>query len=190
MPNTRNDRVIPKSSKRTEKRRVLAGTSGQGQPWVWDVVDGLDVATEQVSPARRWCRHLDWSPDGTMLVVGGKGLGRVILFHLKSRSITQERVLSPEKSPEKLRLVAGLFLEVTKVRFLDGGRKIAWKCACGDGLEVYDFRDNRKWRFAPAQGLAWGWANGDFYVLEDKGMIASVDADAVRFWKAPFCEGK
>ena len=73
---------------------------------------------------------------------------------------------------------------------MDGGKKITFTCACDDGLELYDFQDNRKWRFAPAQGLDRGWSSGVFFVLEEKKMIASIDADAVRFWKVPFGEGE
>lgn len=169
--------------------RFLAGTSGQGHLWVWGVVHGMEVVGGPVvTPG--WCWTLDWSPDGKGLVVGGKGLGRVVVFDLKRQSVVQERVLSVEESPELLRQMGGSFLEVTKVQYLDRGRKMAFKaCGSDDGLEVYNFVANRKWRFAPERGLDMGWAyGGDFVVLQGKGMIASVDSDAVRFWKVPFGE--
>lgn len=121
-----------------------------------------------------------------------EGLGRVVVFDLKRQSVVQERVLNVEESPELLRQMGGSFLEVTKVQYLDRGRKMALKaCGSDDGLEVYDFVANRKWRFAPERGLDRGWAfGGDLVVLQRKGMIASVDSDAVTFWKVPFGEGE
>lgn len=168
--------------------RFFAGTSGQGRLWVWDVVHGLEVTTHDLLSWGRWHRHLDWSPHGKRLVIGSQKLGGVVVFDVQSQSVVQERVLSTRKSPEALQRMGSSFLEVNGVRYVDGGRKIVFKCACDDGLEVYDFLENRKWRFAPPQGLDRGWSSGDFVLLEEKGMIASIDADAVRFWKVPFGE--
>ena len=171
--------------------RFFAGTSGEGCLWVWDVLHGLEVATHKLEIATRetgsgsWHRCLDWSPTGKQVVFGGR-LGRVVVFDLKSQSVVQERILSTKKSPELLQEMGSSFLVISGVRYMDEGRKIAFKYACDDGLEVYDFLENRKWRFAPAHGLDRGWSNAGFVVLEEKGMIASVDADAVRFWKVPF----
>ena len=170
--------------------RFFAGTSGQGRLWVWDVVHGLEATTYDLLSLGQWHRHLDWSPDGKRLVIGSDELGRVVMFDVKSQSVVQERVLSMRKSPEALQRMGSRYLEVSEVRYVDGGRKIAFRCACDDGLEVYDFLKNRKWRFAPAQGLDRSWSSGDFVVLEEKEMIASIDADAVRFWKVPFGEGE
>ena len=167
--------------------RFFAGTSGQGRLWVWDVVHGLEVTTHDLQSLGS-LRHLDWSPDGKQLVIGSEMLGAVVIFDVKSQSVVQKRVLSAKKSPEALRRMASSFLEVQEVRYMDGGKKIAFKCTCDDGLELYDFLENRKWRFAPAQGFDRGWSNGVFLVLEEKKMIASIDADAVRFWKVPFGE--
>ena len=169
--------------------RFFAGTNGQGRLWMWDVVHGLEVATHKLSLGK-WHRHLDWSPNGKRLVIGGQDLGGVVVFDVKSQSVVQERVLSTRKSPELLQQMGSSYTEISEVRYLDEGRKIAFKCACDDGLEVYDFLENRKWRFAPAQGLDRGWSSAGFVVFEEKGMIASVDADAVRFWKVPFGEGE
>ena len=110
------------------------------------------------------------------------------MFDVKSQSVVQERVLSTKKSPEALQKMGSSFLEVHAVRYVDGGRKIAFRCASDDGLEVYDFLENRKWRFAPAQGLDRGHSRGNIVVLEEKAIIASIDADAVRFWRVPFGE--
>lgn len=168
--------------------RFFAGTSGQGRLWVWDVVHGLEVTTHDLLSWGQWHRHLDWSPHWERLVIGSEKLGGVVVFDVQSQSVVQERVLNTRKSPEALQQMGSSFLEVNWVRYVDGGRKIAFKCACNNSLGVYDFLENRKWRFAPPQGLDRGWSSGDFVVLEEKGMIASIDADAVRFWKVPFGE--
>lgn len=169
--------------------RFFAGTSGQGRFWVWDIVHGLEVATSDLPS--KWCRSLDWSPDGKRLVIGCQGLGRVVVFDLKSQSVVQERVLSMKESPALLQRMGGSYLGVNKVQYLQGGRMIAFRAGSDDAVEVYDFLKNRKWRFAPEQGLDRGWAfGGKFVVLKEKGMIASVDSDAVRVWKVPFGEGE
>lgn len=169
--------------------RFFAGTSGQGRLWVWDVVHGVEVVAGS-DLSRRWCRTLDWSPDGKQIVVGCQGLGRVVVFDFKGQKVVQQRVLSTADSPELLQRFGMSYLEVRSARYLDGGRKIVFKVGSDDGVEVYDFVENRKWRFAPEQGLDRGWASGgSFVVLKEKGMIVSVDTDAVRFWKVPFGEG-
>lgn len=47
--------------------RLFAGTT-VGQLWVWDVIHGIEMATQTWSGG--WCRCLDWSPSGKQLVVG------------------------------------------------------------------------------------------------------------------------
>ena len=169
--------------------RFFAGTSGQGRLWVWDVAHGVEVA--RVDLASSWCRTLDWSPDGKRLLIGARGLALVREFELKRQVIIQDRILSTAASPELLQEMGASFLETTKVQYLDGGRKVALEASgSDDGVEVYDFVENKKWRFAPPQGLDRGWASGgSFVVLKEKGMIMSVDADALRFWKVPFAVG-
>lgn len=167
--------------------RFFAGTSGQGRLWVWDIVHGVEIVAG-MDMTRRWCRTLDWSPDGKRLVIGAQGWGRVVVFDLKMQKVVQERLLSPKKSPELLHKFGNSFLEVGKVRYLEGGKKIAYEVGCDDAVEVYDFVENKKWRFAPQQGLERGTCSGKFVVFEGKGMLGSIDFDAVRFWKVPFSE--
>ena len=166
--------------------RYFAGTSGEGRFWIWDVVEGSEVITYAFDP-RGWCRTLDWRPDGNQIVIGGKFLGRLVLYDLESRSVVQERALSTEKSPEEARSMMRSFLEVSLARYLHGGRKIAFQASGDHGVEIIDLVSNQKWRFAPGQGQYKGWGAG-FVILAKQGMIVSIDPDAVRFWKVPIGE--
>ena len=165
--------------------RFFAGTSGEGRFWVWDLSDGSQNMTYLFEPQSRWLRILDWSPSGKQFIIGGNEWGRLSLFDLESRSEVQRRILSPEKSAEEVRKFRRSFVEVTVARFSAGGRYIISQTPSVRATEVYDIIDNHKWRFAPPQGQAVGWG-ADFVVLAKQGLIASVDADAVRFWKVPF----
>lgn len=167
--------------------RFFAGTSGEGRFWIWDMVHGLEVATHEFGGQGRWCRTLDWSPDGKQLVIGGRGLGRLIVFDLKSQAEVQERMLSTVKCPEEAQRMAGLSLEVTSVQYLPDKHKIAFKTTGDNGVEVYDLAKNKKWRFAPKHGENKGYSS-EFFVIEQMGLIASVDAEAIRFWKVPISE--
>ena len=169
--------------------RFFAGASGEGRFWVWDVNDGSEVMTYSFEPQSRWLRTLDWSPSGKQLIVGGRGWGRLSLFDLESHSEVQRRILSPEKSAEKVQRLGDAFMEATFVRFLAGGRYMISHTTGDRATEVYDLVHNTKWRFAPPQGQTVGWGS-DFVVLAKQGLIASIDADAVRFWKGPFDKGE
>lgn len=103
------------------------------------------------------------------------------MFDVKTHSVVQERQLSLEKCTEEDRDVMRGLLEVDFVQYLDEGRKVVYRTTGDHGVEVYDFETNTKWRFAPRQGEE-DYASG-VYTLEGGKMIASVDADAVRFWR-------
>ena len=130
----------------------------------------------------RWLRALDSSPTGKQLTIGGNEWGRLSLFDLETRSEEQRRGLSPA---EEVRNVRKSFMEVTVARCSAGGCYILSQTSIDRAIEVYDIVDNKKWRFAPPQGQTVGWGS-DFVVLAEQGLIASIDADAVRFWKVPF----
>lgn len=120
---------------------------------MWDVVHGLEVTTHDLLSWGQWHRHLDWSPHGKRLVIGSEKLGGVVVFDVQSQSVVQEQMLSTRKSPEALQQMGSSFLEVKGVRYVDGGRKIVVKCACDDGLEVYDFLENRSGGLRLHKGL-------------------------------------
>ena len=114
--------------------RFFVGRSGEGRFWVWNVVDGSEIATHAVE-LHGCCRTLNWSPDGKQLVVGRERFGRLVLYDLESRSVAQERLLSPVKSPEEL---WGVMLEVSLAKCLPGGSKIAFQVKLDHGVEIED----------------------------------------------------
>ena len=164
--------------------RFFAGTSGSGRFWVWDVSDGSEVMTYSFEQQSHWLRTLDWSPSGRQLIFGGNEWGLLSLFDLESHTEAQRRILSPEKSAEEVRNLRS-FMEVTVAQFFDGGRYIISQTSSDRAIEVCDIVDSTKWRFAPPQGETVGWGS-DFVVLAEQGLIATIDGDAVRFWKVPF----
>ena len=167
--------------------RFFAGTSGEGRFWVWDLVHGIEVLTHEFGSGGHWCRTLDWSPDMKQLVIGGKKVGKVIIFDVKRQEVVQERLLSTRKCPPDVQRMAEGYLEATNARYLprSEGAKIVYRTTGDNGVEVYDTKENRKWRSAPAQGENKGWGSG-ILILEERGLIASVDGDAIRFWEVPF----
>ena len=100
--------------------------------------------------------------------------------------MAQERLLSPMKSAEQARRTLEGMLEVSLAKYLPGGSKIAFQVKLDHGVEIYDLVENRKWRFAPGHGQLQGegWGAG-FVVVAKECLIASIDPDAVRFWKVP-----
>lgn len=168
--------------------RFFAGTSGEGRFWVWDLVHGIEVLTHKFGSCGRWCRTLDWSPNMKQIVIGGRNVGKVIVFDIKRQEIVQKRLLSTRECPPDVQRIAEGFLEAKNARYLPGseGAKIVYRTSGDNGVEVYDVKENRKWRSAPAQGENKGWGLG-ILVLEERGLIASVDGDAIRFWEVPFC---
>ena len=163
----------------------FASTCGGGDVFAWDLTNGEEIASYKYG---NWCRTLDWSPDGKHLAMGGKGLGKIVIFDVQSQNVLQERILSAERCPEENRYFIPNFLEVTALKNLPGGRKIAYRTSGDDGVEVYDFVDNRKWRFAPPQGQMRAHGRG-FLFLPRQGGIVSVAGDALRIWDLPPSEG-
>ena len=74
--------------------------------------------------------------------------------------------------------------EVHSLTWLDGGNKIAYHNF--DGLEMYDFEKNLKYRWGPeAPGSYFGW-DQKVFLVKNKNWIGTIDADhKVRFWPYP-----
>ena len=170
--------------------RFFAATDGGGHFYAWDLAHGVEVvsASASVDERSRWCRTMDWSPDDKQLVIGSGHMGQVLVYDVKRQEVVQKRVLSKEKSAEPLRKMVSGFLEVGFVKYVQDsgtyGRKIVSQVSSDKGVEIYDVDENRKWRFAPREGVDEGWG-GDVLILENKGLIASVNQDFLRFWVLP-----
>ncbi|MCJ1366650.1 hypothetical protein MMC16_005780 [Acarospora aff. strigata] len=165
--------------------QLFAGSAGEGRVWVWDLTTGEQVITHESGTydiSLSSVRSINWSPDGKHIALGGGALGRLIIVSLATQSIVQKRVLSAKNCPEEARHILRNYLSVRSMQFIDGGRRIAYKTSGDNGVEVYDFVDNQKWRFAPGKGQSKGYGGG-FLLLERERAIVSVDSDAVRFWK-------
>ncbi|MCJ1304193.1 hypothetical protein MMC08_007005 [Hypocenomyce scalaris] len=164
--------------------QYFAGTTGSGDAFVWDLTDGAEIARlkSDTSGGQRWTRALSWSCDGKQLAVGGRGLGLLAIFDVATGEVVQERMLSAKNCPKESQSRVPSFLTISGARYLPGGKKIAYKTSGDNGLELYDFEENLKWRFAPdrKQNVVGG---GGFFLLPKQGLIASVDGDAIRFWK-------
>ncbi len=152
---------------------------------------------------RRWRRALAWHPNSRWLAVGCDARGEVLVLDVEKKELRQQRVLSDaatEVDSETRRIMMSAFTGVSQVKYVDNGNKlIVW--THGDGsIEVYDFAQQVKHRFARGgteggqDATAWrdkdgkatsGMGSG-MIVGEDRNqgrqLLASLDADGVRIW--------
>jgi WD40 repeat protein len=186
--------------------QYLAGTDGSGMVRIWNLETGIETTKFDNGP--RWCRTIDWSPDGQYIVVGSEDHGRLRLFAVSNGNIemVQERELSLDKSnvgdhdPIKRRMLSG-FMTVHTAKFLplnnrDEGKvsmRLIHSVTMDEGIEVFDFDSGKGWRFVPPyneDGSAQIAKAGDGRdaVLEhvwrkDKGEIGIISPDGIRFWR-------
>ncbi|KUJ17285.1 YVTN repeat-like/Quino protein amine dehydrogenase [Mollisia scopiformis] len=195
----------------------FAGTCGNGTFYVYSMVDGTTLVEHTPEAGRGWMRALDWSADNNFVAVGGghgAGSGILFLYDVEKKQVTQERILSTDacKVDQDTKRFLGGFLECCKVRFVDGGRKVAALTGGDGGIETYDLNTWEKWRFTrpgidpeseedvnedegkaeesteKGQKKEKEKAHGGYamQVWEDQKMgkvfIASMDTDAVRIW--------
>lgn len=171
---------------------MFAGTSGDGRVRVWEMGEGREVV--DLDCFASWCRALDWSADGGMLVVGGRG-GKMVLVDLgEEEVVVQERKLSLSKMvpKEKWEMMGRVFLETSRVQFADGGRKIVFLTSGDASIEICDLVKGLKWRFERPIPEAGGDESAeiartlDFQVLDGSSpgglTILSTDTDGIRVW--------
>jgi WD40 repeat protein len=133
------------------------GTDGDGIIRVWNMETGQEEARyeNQESHIDRWCRAVDWSPDGRYVSVGADNMGLVMLFDMeevkdgKMKPI-QTRRLSLDKTdmPEEWRAF-GVMLSVHTNKFLPDGLKLVHTTPMDEGVEVVDLKKGHKWRIIP-----------------------------------------
>lgn len=177
--------------------KYFAGTSGDGILHLYDLEDGTERMNLQAS--RGWCRTLSWHPSSQLIAMGYSGWGTFMLVDVDKQEVIQHRKLdnAAMKLPKdpNFRDIGGAFLEVTRVAFVDDGRKIAFITAGDGSAEVYDLEQACKWRFARAGTMSSRDtevnSRGGFAMLihEDKKdkkvVLATLDEDVVRFWHVP-----
>ena len=182
--------------------KMFAGTCGDGSVHVYSLADGKELFRWDVNSG--WCRALDWSPDSTILAVGARNNGKMVLIDVQKQQMVQERLLSTARAKvenEELRRFLGHSLEVYRLKFVDDGRKIVCFTAGDGSAEMYDLAKHCKWRFARAGTDSYyreivnfvetesthlikggyemvSWEDGENGLV----MLATVDGDAVRLW--------
>ncbi|ENH75351.1 hypothetical protein FOC1_g10002907 [Fusarium oxysporum f. sp. cubense race 1] len=202
-----------------ESIRIWDATTGEqkyrfkteGQNWVgafspnssyFAATDGLNnVYKGQRSD--RWRRTLAWHPTNPWLAVGGESSGELLLLDVSEKKLLQKRLFSTDACTvdKESRDMMRDFVGTLEVRFFDDGNKLAvW--TFGDwSIEVYDLKQEVKWRFArggtedgPNAGK---WRNEHGKVTSKGGyemvawedhskcslFLASIDFDAVRLWE-------
>jgi WD40 repeat protein len=184
--------------------RLFAGTCGQGTVHIYDLADGSTKWVYDGDGRRAgWQRALDWHPNSRWLAVGGQKCGTLVLLDVEKKKMLQQRQLSlkaarPDK--EEQRSMLTMYLEVTCVRFLDEGSRLAlW--TTGDGsIEVLDISREIKWRFGrggtdpddekgewvDGRGKVTSGGGYNMVVWDGKGkresVFVSVDFDGLRVW--------
>ncbi|RFU31837.1 hypothetical protein B7463_g4500, partial [Scytalidium lignicola] len=154
---------------------AASGGGPKSTIYIYNMQTGEEVS--RFEGFKHWICTIDWSPDGKLLAAGG-GLGEL-------------RVLDPFTGEEKMRwsmafenYMAGPFLEVFMIKFIDGGRKLMFRTTEGT-TEIYNIILNSKQQFTrgiedtiPSTTRAWPICSADssFIVCQDQDQ-------AVRFWR-------
>ncbi|RBR06586.1 uncharacterized protein FIESC28_10981 [Fusarium coffeatum] len=183
----------------------FAATNGQGHVRIFSLPSGELHWMYEGQKGNGWRRSVDWHPNNQWLVVGGERLGEIFILDVIEKRRTQKRVLSTDDCTrdEVYRDMMKRMLVAQKVQFFDGGNKLA-VCTQGDSsIEVYDIKQEVKWRF-PRGGTddgpeaeKWRGENGKVTSKGGRGMVAwedrskdvlrmaSLDFDGVRIWEVP-----
>lgn len=171
---------------------TLPGSNEDREHWVYEF-----------PRPRSWTRAIAWHRNSKWLAAGRDRGGQVVILDVEARDVIQSRTLTSTKSvteeEEQKRLVM-TFVGVSQVQFADRGNKLVL-FTHGDGcIEVYDIKQQVKWRFARGgtddelDAEKWRDENGKVtsksgYSMtawedHDKGklMMVSNDCDAVRVW--------
>jgi WD40 repeat protein len=184
--------------------KYLAGTDGAGIVRIWNLKTGEETAKFDNGP--RWCRAIDWSPDGNYIVVGSEDHGRLRLFAFSDGKIemVQERILSTKNSnlegldPQVRGMVCG-FIGVVTARFLpspegaETSTRLVHSASLDEGIEVFDFDRGKKRRFVPPYNedgsVAVSQAGDGQHALlghiwrKETGEIGIISRDGIRFWR-------
>lgn len=184
--------------------KYLAGTDGAGIVRIFNLENGEETAKFDNGP--RWCRTIDWSPDGNHIIVGSEAHGRLRLFAFSDGKIelAQERILSTKNSKledldPSVRNMVGRMMGVHSAQFLPSPKgvqasmRLVHSVVSDEGIEVFDFNKGTKRRFVPPyneDGSVQSAKAGDGQIAlvghiwrKDKGEIGIIAADGIRFWR-------
>ncbi|KAI1816087.1 WD40 repeat-like protein [Poronia punctata] len=188
---------------------LFAATGGRGTLHIFDLANGSERWMYDFDESRDWWRALDWHPNGRWLAVGGRAGASLLLLDVEEKRVLQERRLSarnlrPDQEEEGMsRLFLNRWLEVSTVKFVDGGRKLAFWSTGDSSVEVLDIAEGTKWRFArggtnpDSERGEWVDDRGKVTSQGGKGMLVwddeeggqtvlvSIDFDGLRVWKIP-----
>jgi len=190
--------------------KYLLITNRAGMIRVWDVNTGTEISEYDYGP--RGCRILDWSSEGDdsvdeqYILVGSDSQGRLGLFKFAEGKLefVQERKLSMEKSDiesldPSVRPQVGGFFSVQTARFArsigesKNSMKVVYSVSTDEGIEVFDFRTGKGWRFEPPhqeEGSTKTMKSdkkqnrviGHFW-RKETGELGIIAPDGIRFWR-------
>lgn len=183
--------------------KYFAFTCGNGTLQVIDLSDGSIRWDHKPEGRAHWRRSLAWHPEGRFLAVGGDDDGELLLLDVDEQKTVQRRQLSAEASnpdDEEIRGRLARWTDVSKIVYADNGKKLAIWTTGDASVELYDLKNEVKWRFARGgtddgpKSSEWRDENGKvtskggFGMLvwegeADGGMnLASHDFDGLRIW--------
>ncbi|KAM0438484.1 hypothetical protein ACHAPT_001233 [Fusarium lateritium] len=150
-----------------------------------------------------------WHPNGKLIAVGANREGEILLLDIIKKEVIQKRLLSGRDAKvdgEKPDIIPLRFIGVRDLKFVDEGNKLVVWVSGDDSIEMFDLRQEVKWRFARGgtedgpdaekwrdeHGKVTSKRGAGMLVLERQGerklTLASVDFDGVRVWTVPLAD--
>jgi WD40 repeat protein len=156
---------------------LIAVSRGNPSPtiFLWDIQDPQQFPS-MFSGFKGWSRTMSWSPDGQMIAAGSQSCD-IRVWNPHTTEASQHWRVKPGQG----------YQEVSDILWLKDGSRIVYKPGDG-GLEIYDFKENKKWRWGPGptDTFSRGYWASTIIVMKEKGWIGSIDQDGVlRFWDMP-----
>lgn len=184
--------------------KYFATVDGDANVRIYSIVSGGKLHwTYDGQRTDYWRRTISWHPNSQWLAVGGEKSGELLLLDIEEKKVLQKRLLSADASTSKDEVQDMMkgFVGTYKVKFVDGGNKLAVWTFGDDSIEVYDINQQVKWRFARG-GTEDGpeadkWRDDEGKVTSQRGysmltwenhtkgvlQLASLDFDGARIWE-------
>jgi WD40 repeat protein len=186
------------------------GTDGDGKIRIWSLSTGeLLWSYQGADRGGRWRRHVDWSPDGKYILVGGEEHGEILLLEVPTSGSdvgpvepAQRRLLSlaETRMDDDMKSLAEGMLGVASLQFVSGEGNdedvMFGSTTYSDaGVEFVSLTRGKKWRIVPFERTEddeadydrlrrEGWGSAlSWSVLKKTGQVVVVNGDGLRFWK-------